>query len=271
MEDTVFYVIDKYNYVMTHVADQRTNEYWMLTSPWKPILVFSAYLLLIKKILPRYMKNREPMKIDNYILLYNVSQIFFNAYLLYKVIPVMLRRSPLCSPVDYSDSPQSRLELDLVNMYYLLKIYDLLDTVFFVLRKRDRQVTFLHLYHHAMMVTFPWVGAKFVPGGNTIFIGVFNVFVHMIMYFYYAITLWNSGLKKNVWWKKYLTQLQLVQFFSLAVMAITVLLNRSCTFPKSITSFGLMQNLFLIYLFGRFYYNAYICPPKKTTDAKKAS
>jgi hypothetical protein len=36
--------------------------------------------------------------------------------------------------------------------------------VFFVLRKKDNQVTFLHLYHHTMVVLTVWVLAKFVPG-----------------------------------------------------------------------------------------------------------
>jgi hypothetical protein len=36
--------------------------------------------------------------------------------------------------------------------------------VFFVLRKKDNQVTFLHLYHHTMVLLTVWVLTKFVPG-----------------------------------------------------------------------------------------------------------
>ncbi|KAL3270861.1 hypothetical protein HHI36_021379 [Cryptolaemus montrouzieri] len=240
-------VMDNYNYLMEHVADQRTKDYWILTSPLKPILIFVIYLYLTKKFLPNLFKR--------------ISLIQGYSSLEKKIC--------FCSPVDYSDTPESRLELDLVNWYYLLKVYDLLDTVFFVLRKRERQITFLHLYHHAMMVTFPWIGAKFVPGGSTIYIGVFNVIVHIVMYFYYAITLWNSGSKKNLWWKKHLTQLQLLQFFSLASMAIAILLNKDCSFPKGIVLLALVQNSFLIFLFGKFYYFAYIAPSNKDAELTK--
>lgn len=48
--------------------------------------------------------------------------------------------------------------------YFAAKIIELLDTIFFVLRKKNRQITFLHLYHHFMMPICAWIGVKFLPG-----------------------------------------------------------------------------------------------------------
>lgn len=48
--------------------------------------------------------------------------------------------------------------------YFFAKIVELLDTVFFVLRKKNRQITFLHLYHHTMMPICAWIGVRFLPG-----------------------------------------------------------------------------------------------------------
>ncbi|KAJ4441402.1 hypothetical protein ANN_11257 [Periplaneta americana] len=48
--------------------------------------------------------------------------------------------------------------------YYLLKVVDILDTVFFILRKKNNQVTFLHVYHHAGMIMIAWIIARYVPG-----------------------------------------------------------------------------------------------------------
>ncbi|CAG2181481.1 unnamed protein product, partial [Oppiella nova] len=45
---------------------------------------------------------------------------------------------------------------------------ELLDTIFFILRKKANQLTFLHVYHHSSMFIFWWVGAKFVPGGSAL-------------------------------------------------------------------------------------------------------
>lgn len=48
--------------------------------------------------------------------------------------------------------------------YFFSKIVELLDTVFFVLRKKQSQVTFLHVYHHTITMGFSWVYLKFIPG-----------------------------------------------------------------------------------------------------------
>ena len=38
--------------------------------------------------------------------------------------------------------------------------------MFFILRKKNNQMTFLHIYHHSSILFFWWAGAKFVPGGE---------------------------------------------------------------------------------------------------------
>lgn len=64
------------------------------------------------------------------------------------------------------------------------------------------------------MAFLTWIGLKYVPGGHSLFIGHINSFVHTVMYFYYFLMSYQK-FKKNLWWKKYLTQLQLVSFFGL--------------------------------------------------------
>lgn len=46
----------------------------------------------------------------------------------------------------------------------MLKLVELLDTVFFVLRKKQNQVSFLHVYHHTIMAVFTWGYLKYLPG-----------------------------------------------------------------------------------------------------------
>ena len=50
--------------------------------------------------------------------------------------------------------------------YYFSKFIDFFDTLFFILRKKTKQVTFLHVYHHTTMPTLWWIGVKWVPGGQ---------------------------------------------------------------------------------------------------------
>jgi elongation of very long chain fatty acids protein 7 len=49
-------------------------------------------------------------------------------------------------------------------LYYMAKIVELLDTVFFVLRKKNSQVSFLHLYHHSLMPICAFIGVKYFAG-----------------------------------------------------------------------------------------------------------
>lgn len=50
--------------------------------------------------------------------------------------------------------------------YYISKGVEFLDTVFFILRKKFTQVSFLHVYHHCTMFILWWIGIKWVPGGQ---------------------------------------------------------------------------------------------------------
>ncbi|CAH0728025.1 unnamed protein product, partial [Brenthis ino] len=54
-------------------------------------------------------------------------------------------------------------------VYYMLKVSELLDTVFFVLRKSLRQISKLHLHHHILMVIAAWAAITYYPGGVSSF------------------------------------------------------------------------------------------------------
>lgn len=109
--------------------------------------------------------------------------------------------------------------------YFLAKISELLDTVLFVLRKKERQISFLHVYHHTLMVVVTWTALKYEPSVHLLVPGVVNSFIHVLMYIYYGLSAF-SRMAKYLWWKKYITTLQLV---SKAVFAHVGQLDRSDT------------------------------------------
>jgi hypothetical protein len=45
-----------------------------------------------------------------------------------------------------------------------------------------------------------------------LFIIILNSFIHVIMYTYYGLSACGSRIQKYLWWKRYLTQAQLVRF-----------------------------------------------------------
>ena len=60
-----------------------------------------------------------------------------------------------------------------------------------------------------------WVGSKFVPGGSAVTGALVNCLVHILMYSYYGLASFGSCLQPYLWWKKYLTIIQLVCFIEL--------------------------------------------------------
>ena len=95
----------------------------------------------------------------------------------------------------------------LMLLFHYSKYIEFMDTFFLI--KQNKKVTTLQLFHHigAPFATYSIVITKSPQGW--IFLA-WNSFVHRIMYFYYYLSINNI----KVSWKKYLTQLQLSQFFS---------------------------------------------------------
>lgn len=131
--------------------------------------------------------------------------------------------------------------------------------VFFVLRKKNNQVTFLHVYHHAVMVAACYFYLKFlIGGGQPISLGIINSFVHVVMYFYYFLTSYKPELKKSLWFKRHITELQMLQFAILFFHLMLPVVTDCDSFPKSLSAALGFQNIFMLILFGDFYYKAYI-------------
>lgn len=144
-----------------------------------------------------------------------------------------------------------------VHLYFMCKLIELLDTVFFVLRKKNRQITFLHLYHHSLMPITGWIGVKFFAGGHPTLLGIINSFIHIFMYTYYMLSAFGPHMQKYLWWKKYLTTMQIVQFIIIFFHNFQMLFT-SCNFPKPLSFLLTINASLFIYMFGSFYVNNYL-------------
>lgn len=52
-------------------------------------------------------------------------------------------------------------------------------------------------------------------GGNATFPNILNNFVHVLMYFYYMLSAMGPQYQKYLWWKKWMTEIQIVSSFNL--------------------------------------------------------
>ena len=84
-----------------------------------------------------------------------------------------------------------------------------------MLKQKWNQVSTLHVVHHTLMAYTTWFLVKYSPGGLGTFHCMVNSFVHLIMYSYYAIAALGPEYRKYLWWKKYLTTIQMTQFVAI--------------------------------------------------------
>jgi len=151
--------------------------------------------------------------------------------------------------------------------YYFSKFTEFFDTFFFVLRKKDEHVSLLHVVHHGIMPMSVWFGVRFTPGGHSTFFGLLNTFVHIVMYFYYMVAAMGPQYQKFIWWKKYLTTFQMVQFVAIVVHAFQLLFV-DCNYPKAFVWWIGCHGVLFFCLFSDFYKRSY--KQKKAMQAAKA-
>lgn len=98
-------------------------------------------------------------------------------------------------------------------LYYSAKIIDLFDTIFFILRKKFGHVSFLHIYHHTLMVAVMYVAVNFMPGGHSWLLAFANSIVHVFMYGYYLLASYAPNWRSLGTWKRRVTQIQMVYVY----------------------------------------------------------
>lgn len=125
------------------------------------------------------------------------------------------------------------------------------------MRKRYDQVSTLHVIHHGLMPASVWWGVKFTPGGHSSFFGFLNTFVHIIMYTYYMLAAMGPKVQKYLWWKKYLTVIQMIQFVLVMVHAFQLLFQNDCNYPIYFAYFIGAHAVLFYFLFSNFYKQAY--------------
>ncbi|KAK9501009.1 hypothetical protein O3M35_002147 [Rhynocoris fuscipes] len=258
-----------YNHLMYESADPVSKDYFLMGSPFPILFILISYHYFVLKLGPYLMRNREPFNLKKIILVYNIIQVCCCSYIFYMGTKELYgwtgKYKWFCQPPETGGGDFSELVARCTYLYFMLKIADLLDTIFFVLRKQFHKASFLHLYHHTGMVLMVWCGLKWVPGGHTTFLGYMNSFVHMIMYSYYTLALLDS--KRFVWIKKYVTQLQMAQFFINVIHSLSLVVTPNCEYPKWTVMVVTPQNIFMLFLFWDFYRKQYL-KPKQEKDGK---
>lgn len=236
----------------------------LLSSPVYTALICLTYVYLVTIAGPNYMKDRKPMNIKSFMIIYNAFQVLLSAYICIQALRGGWWNSYSfrCQPPDYSDSYRSEVMLHVVYVFYLSKFTEMTDTFCFVARKKYNQVTLLHVVHHGIVPLSTWPGVRWLPGGHSSFWGLINSFVHFWMYLYYLMAAMGPEYQKYIWWKRYITQMQMIQFILIFVHSIQLFVQNDCNYPLGMSYFIAAHAVLFFILFANFYLKAYLTKRK---------
>jgi len=227
--------------------------------PWKIAGLVSIYLSFVFYFGPKMMKNRPAYKLEKTIRYYDWLHVVANGVC--SIFAIYMTRGTLdcwgCKQTGSIDNFWDATNLYLGGAYFACKFFDLMDTVFFILRKKDRQVSTLHVCHHAVMPFAAYSAIKFAPLGRTAFVGIINSLIHTVMYFYYALASYGPSMAKYLWWKKYITTLQMIQFIAIILHSIQGAFFIPCNFPIGISILEFLHGFFFLRSFWAFFKNEY--------------
>ncbi|KAF7328363.1 Elongation of fatty acids protein [Mycena venus] len=182
----------------------------------------ASYLVLVFGI-QAVMKNHPPRCLATLFQAHNVilsgGSFLLLVLLIEETIPIIWKTgffNAMCSEASWTP----RMEFYYMINYYF-KYLELLDTVFLALKKKPLRATcntylrlhidclpgFLHVFHHSATALLCCSALIGKISGSWIPISL-NLAVHVLMYYYYYAT--AAGAR--IWWKKYLTMLQIIQF-----------------------------------------------------------
>lgn len=257
--------IDDIQEIFDKNGDPRTRDWPLMSSPLPTAIICMSYIYLVKVAGPKVMENRKPFQLRHVLIFYNLFQVIFSAWLFYELGMsgwLTGHYSLRCQPVDYSTDQFTVRMVHVCWWYYFSKFTEFMDTFFFVLRKKNEHISTLHVIHHGLMPMSVWFGVKFTPGGHSTFFGLLNTFVHIIMYSYYLLAALGPSIQKYLWWKKYLTTLQMVQFVAIMVHAFQLLFI-DCNYPKAFVWWIGMHAVMFFFLFKEFYTQSYTSKKRK--------
>ena len=176
-----------------------------------PLCAVTLYCISLP-LLQIFMKNRKAPNVKYILFIHNIFLSLMSLYLTLFMTSTVLSYTEIPTNKSYyyifCQLTVSEQNGTLNWLYYinlLVKYYELIDTVFLVIKKKP--VTFLHGYHHPATLVFAWIIIMESTGMEWTVL-VLNLIVHTIMYFYYAM----SSIKIKMPGKQIITILQIIQF-----------------------------------------------------------
>jgi len=266
-------------------GDPRTKNWPLLD--FRVMLFFTlgylwlvASLWLIMKYVPpmRRWEEGKGFNVKYFAVLHNIVLTALSAYMFVEILHQAIAQhySLWGNAVDRSSNGLGMARV--LWVFYASKILEFIDTILMCLRKSFRQITFLHVYHHASIYVIWWIVAYYIPGGEPYFSAMLNSFIHIWMYGYY---LWSAYAgkpaegEKATWkhpayYRQYITTGQMIQFALNLTQATYLVTSHNHRFPRWAGWLLFYYMLTMLALFGNFAYHQYGAGRRKKAAARAA-
>mmetsp|Transcript_21702 Transcript_21702/g.28058 ORF Transcript_21702/g.28058 Transcript_21702/m.28058 type:complete len:280 (-) Transcript_21702:240-1079(-) len=243
------------------------TEGWPLTefaTAFNIALAYFAFVVVGSAIMKMGMPAIDPYPIK---FVYNVSQIMLCSYMTIEGFMLAYRNNYSLTPGvgEYNrDEPPIG---NLLWLFYVSKVWDFWDTIFIILGKKWRQLSFLHVYHHLTIFMFYWLNSHVNYDGDIYLTIVLNGFIHTVMYTYYFICMHTkvpeTGKSLPIWWKSSLTMMQLFQFVTMMSQGTYIMVSKTPNVPQRVTAVYIVYIMSLFVLFAQFFVSSYMKPKSK--------
>jgi len=248
-------------------SDFRFKSGELPLADWNYVLGGISLYLVSIYLLKRWMEDKKKWDLNFVVPAHN---FFLSALSLVMMIGMLFEVYKKWESTNYSHmtilcDPDKDLavgkQIGWFYIFFLSKYYEFVDTIIICLKKRP--IIFLHVYHHCITLVLVYVmmtnevGVQWIPMAA-------NCLVHVPMYYYYAM----SSMGYNIWWKKYITKLQIIQFVmdlsSNTVGFYYQLTGKGCSGSLQSWIFGEAVLISFLVLFISFYESNYKKPQQKT-------
>ncbi|XP_043507923.1 elongation of very long chain fatty acids protein 6-like [Frieseomelitta varia] len=266
-QPSYFYVTDfekNFNY--------KDGHKWMKDNYIIPFYCCALYLVLIFGG-RYYMSNRPKFELRGLLAIWSGSLAILSIICFVRTLPEVY--NILSNHGFYHSICTASTAYDPVNclwlwLFCLLKVPELGDTFFIVLRKQP--LIFLHWYHHVTVLLYTWYSCVEISGYSRWFV-VVNSFIHSWMYSYYALK--AMGFKLPKWLAMTITTLQIAQMFWGILVTVSAyyyayIAQVQCNVPVKNLTFTTLMYLSYLILFINFFKQTYFSNKRANKVGRKS-
>lgn len=243
--------------------DQQRFQNYMLER-WTDSFIFAIVYVVLVFGLQQYMKKRSKFELRSVLRIWNLILAVFSIAGAIRTVPGLVSaisnhslQYSVCVPI-YFHGVISFWGF----MFTVSKVYELGDTMFIILRKR--QLIFLHWYHHITVLIYVWYSYPEHTAPGRWFM-VMNYIVHSFMYTYYALSAFQIFLPKFV--SILITSLQLTQMIVGVSINIWIYQIKArgefCQQSYDNLKYSSIMYFSYFVLFAHFFYSTYILKSKR--------